>query len=543
MTTVAAVASWCATAMLVVVGLVSGDTHYFLEAIGPLLAAVVFTGQRILEIDNAVVVFIVAATTITVTYELIGDHTTIVPATVALVLIATLGTLFVERSHVVYISGGTLWMLATPMIWQEASWASTGATMAVSFVVGAVILLSVRRSALVSHHRYQQMFELAPIGLMEQDWTEAVQVAAAVPDEGRNELRDRLEHDPEFVRLIISAVRVARVNTEIGAIAGVPPSRLADTAGLAEVLPADTDAWIDQIVAVMHGDDGYYAEHATRRFTGEQIFVGVRSISIERSTGKVRRLVAIDDITEQRMAEQATADLVRAKDQFIASVSHELRTPLTAIVGFTSTIAGESVDPHERDEITAMVHAQATEMSHIVEDLLVAARADAGSITVKTEPVDMRQAAHSAVRQCHTCSVRIHAPDDAVATADAVRVGQILRNLITNAERYGTPPVEVTITRTDRFVITDVRDRGPELSEHDRERIFEPYVRAHDEPGGVTAAVGLGLAVSHQLAQLMGGSLTYGYDQGSVFRLRLPVARTGRRDTDTDGARLPTPIA
>ncbi len=109
-----------------------------------------------------------------------------------------------------------------------------------------------------------------------------------------------------------------------------------------------------------------------------------------------------------------------------------------------------------------------------------------------------------------------------MAFADPVRVRQILRNLVTNAGRYGVPPVTVTVHRERERVIVDVHDSGPRLSEEAQREIFQPYTRAHDERRGVTASVGLGLAVSHQLAGLMRGQLAYLYENGSIFRLTLP---------------------
>ncbi len=525
-TNLAAVGAWACSALLVLAAAITGDARFAVEAIGPTIAGIVSTVLAITGHHNAVIVFTTTTATITVTYWLVGDEATLVPAAVALVLVAMLGALFVERSEVRYLALGTVWMIATAILWLQALWASTGLTMAVSFVTGSAILVLVRRSAVETQHRYQQMFELAPIGLMEQDWTKAVSMAAIIPSETRSELTARLRRDPEFVRLLIEAVQVTRVNTEAGAIAGVPPSLLTGPAALSDVLPAETEVWIDQIVAVVHEDEGYYSEHTTRRFTGDEIFVGVRSISIERGRGGVRRLVAIDDITEQRLAEQATAELVRAKDQFIASVSHELRTPLAAIVGFTAEMADGGIAVEDRAEISDLIHEQATEMSHIVEDLLVAARADAGSITVKPEPVNAAMLVERVINQHVGSTVHAVFGTDLVAVVDPIRTSQILRNLLSNAERYGRAPVEVSCYRFRDEVVIDVHDHGDPLSEADRSRIFQPYVRAHDDRTGLTAAVGLGLAVSRQLAELMGGSLTYLHGDGSTFRLTLPAHTT-----------------
>jgi signal transduction histidine kinase len=522
-TNMAAVGGWGAALLLCAAAFVTGNQRFAIEAIGPAVAGAVSTVLVATRRHNAVAVFSTAIFTITVTYHLVGDAETLIPAAVSLTLVGVLGTLFVDKGQPQYVAAGTVWMLATAALWLGDLWASTGLTMAVSFMVGSVILVLVRQSAVEAQRRYQQMFELAPIGLMEQDWTAAVRMAAVVHSESREELAARLRRDPEFVRLLIEAVEVTRVNTEAGSIAGVPPSQLTNPLPLSQLLPADTEVWIEQIAAVAHEDEGYYTEHPTRQFTGEEIYVGIRSISIERSRNSTRRLVAIDDITEQRVAEQATAELVKAKDRFIASVSHELRTPLAAIVGFAAEMAHGGIDADDRGEIADLIHEQATQMSNIVEDLLVAARADAGSITVRTEPFDPSALVEWVIGQHSKPGIRADLEPDLLANADPLRTTQILRNLLSNAERYGRPPIEARCYRSGRQVVIDVHDHGDPLSEADRERIFQPYVRAHGDPTGLTAAVGLGLAVSHQLAELMGGTLTHHSEDGTVFRLTLPL--------------------
>ena len=108
--------------------------------------------------------------------------------------------------------------------------------------------------------------------------------------------------------------------------------------------------------------------------------------------------------------------------------------------------------------------------------------------------------------------------------ADPARVRQILRNLITNALRYGGDDIEVDVGTDRDAVFLEVRDDGPGLPGEEWERIFEPYYRFHSErsqPG----SVGLGLTVARGLAELMDGNLTYRYYDGqSIFTLRLPRA-------------------
>jgi signal transduction histidine kinase len=99
-------------------------------------------------------------------------------------------------------------------------------------------------------------------------------------------------------------------------------------------------------------------------------------------------------------------------------------------------------------------------------------------------------------------------------------VRQIIRNLLTNALRYGGPNIEVVMSSTAGARAVAVIDDGAGISQADRERVFVAYERAHHAEGQ-PGSVGLGLTVSRTLAELMGGSLTYGFDGRSVFTLEL----------------------
>ncbi len=115
--------------------------------------------------------------------------------------------------------------------------------------------------------------------------------------------------------------------------------------------------------------------------------------------------------------------------------------------------------------------------------------------------------------------------EPARAWADATRVRQILRNLLTNAFRYGGNSVEISVRHLNGSVRITVSDDGPGIPVGDREQIFQPYQRAHNATGQ-PASVGLGLTISRQLARLMGGDLTYRHEEGrSSFDLALPPTR------------------
>ena len=109
------------------------------------------------------------------------------------------------------------------------------------------------------------------------------------------------------------------------------------------------------------------------------------------------------------------------------------------------------------------------------------------------------------------------------ATADPTRVRQIVRNLLTNALRYGGPVIWVSAGSEGDKAFIRVHDNGPGIPPDRQNQIFEPYESVH-ESIGTPGSVGLGLTISRKLARLMGGDLTYRIADGSLFELTLELA-------------------
>ena len=215
-----------------------------------------------------------------------------------------------------------------------------------------------------------------------------------------------------------------------------------------------------------------------------------------------------------------------SKDQLIATVSHELRTPLTAVGGLATELraVGDGFGAAERDELLAVIEDESAEMADLVEDLLVAARSEDGSLPVFPERIDLSLLARGVVDHLTVPdSHRVEVGDvPSVAFADPVRVRQVIRNLLTNAFRYGGADVSVSFGAAGSFAWVEVHDDGAGIPPEDRDTVFEPYARARSGKR-VAASVGLGLALARRLARLMGGDLTLEDAPGCTFRLSVPL--------------------
>lgn len=218
-------------------------------------------------------------------------------------------------------------------------------------------------------------------------------------------------------------------------------------------------------------------------------------------------------------------DAQRAKDEFIATVSHELRNPITAMLGLGQELANryETFSDHERREMAQMIARQADDASWLIEDLLVAYRDDISRVTVSIQEFDVAKEI-GRVLEVIDSTVEPQIYDGASAVqADPRRTRQILRNLVSNAERHGGEELRVQIGKVGDRIEVRVQDSGDKIPDADIDRIFKPYVRGSSPIH--PKSVGLGLSVARSLARLMDGDLTYRFLEGwSTFVLSLPAA-------------------
>jgi signal transduction histidine kinase len=518
---VGAAAAWFAAAFFLVVGVITADSAMFIQAIGPVLAASLMTAQIMLKAENGGVALFGSAVVVMVMHSVIGDPLTIIPTAVALVVICAIGTLLLESRQLptILILGVALFLV--PQLWDTPNPLSLGLVMALSFGLTAFIFLSIRSSVTTLNTRFQLLFEASPTAVMEEDWSEALAYLRTEYTGRPDRIRPFLLAYPAVVRRALGRTRILRVNQ--AAVDLLEARSAHDLMGYrvgARVADENIEAYAGALATVYEGGTAFAEDIPYTTMRGRKIWLQARGVDTSTREPGSTILVGMADITHIKARQEDMADLVRAKDEFVAKVSHELRTPLTAVLGLTTEMAAmEPMGSEERAELLALVTDQAQEMSNIVEDLLVASRAEIGTIAIDRRVVDLEVELQSAIDSLGVDVADLPAsiPE---AVADPGRVRQILRNLFTNAMRYGGPTIRVISGFDDHKVWLEVRDDGDGVPPDLAADIFEPYGTAHQ---GVKGSVGLGLSVSRQLAELMRGSLTYRRHEGeSIFRLELP---------------------
>ena len=526
--------------VLVGFGWASTDISIGIQGLPPAIVAVLVGVSMLLRKHNAAFTLGVAAISVIIAVPIIGTPSTLVGASTGVVLILCFGVLFVGKNGKWYIFGAGTLVAATPIFWNPSMVSETLVTssvMTLSFAVGAVSLLMVRQAAAAANFRYRIAFHEAPSALVELDWTEAYSMTHTMAGTDETVLRSALE-DNETVGAILSTVRIVRANAALARLLGLEEADVLSGSIAGQFLAEEfRTAWSEQIVSIWSGAENFTNEFQQSRF-GQTRWLAVRSRLRDAGSGTRVALVTMTDITGSKLLNQQLEETIAAKDDFIASVSHEIRTPLTAVVGLSGELRGATdLANEERDELLDIVHRQATEMAYIIEDLLVGARSDIGTVSTMRDAIGLRRLTEQLLAE-----LRTNIPTDIslalVAIGDGVRIRQILRNLVVNMDRYGGDKRRIIGYTDGGNVILEVRDNGSPLPQEARTRVFGAYESAHNA-NGTTAAMGLGLNVSRTLANLMGGDLLYDHDGETVFRLTLPAAdasvRVERRSVSRAG--------
>jgi PAS domain S-box-containing protein len=234
----------------------------------------------------------------------------------------------------------------------------------------------------------------------------------------------------------------------------------------------------------------------------------------------VRMVGIVRDVTSRRQAEadrdrllEAERQILQMRDAFIEVLSHELRTPMTTIIGGAELLERGSLEPERAGEVAHDVREEAERMIRLIEDLLVLSRAERGSLEISDEPVLIQRVVDRVVedikRRQPGLAVEIAIPADLPAVrGELTSVEQVLRNLVGNAAKYGPPrgPIRIAGSAIDDVVEIRVLDAGPGIQADDLERVFELFYRSRETAARVSGA-GIGLFVSRQLVQLMGGRI------------------------------------
>jgi signal transduction histidine kinase len=259
-------------------------------------------------------------------------------------------------------------------------------------------------------------------------------------------------------------------------------------------------------------------------------FFGDEELAILHTLGALTGL-ALDRVRLFQSEHESRLALERAnevKTNFIALAAHELRTPMTTIHGFVTTLhhLGDRLDEEQRASVRDALIQQTHRMAMLIEQLLDLSRLDADAIDIFPEPVPVRAQVEEIVNTAanDVGAVTIDVPEDVISVVDRNVLDRIVTNLVTNAFRYGTPPIRVYAEQTDRHLRLSVEDCGAGVAPEFVPDLFERFTRS-DGSRAVASGTGLGLAIARSYARAHGGDLVYedAVPQGAKFNLILPA--------------------
>jgi PAS domain S-box-containing protein len=237
----------------------------------------------------------------------------------------------------------------------------------------------------------------------------------------------------------------------------------------------------------------------------------------------------------ESLARQAADSANRAKDEFLAVVSHELRTPLNAILGWSKMLASPNFDERRKQTAVETIGRNALAMTQLLEDLLDTSRIISGKMTLQLEKVDLRSVVAAALDVVRAAAAARNielvtdlGEDVPTIEGDPTRLQQIVWNLLSNAIKFSPhgSRVVLVLRLAGSTIDISVADQGHGISADFLPFVFEPF---RQQDTGFTRShggLGLGLAISRQLAELHGGSIKVqspGPGKGATFTVTLPT--------------------
>ena len=236
------------------------------------------------------------------------------------------------------------------------------------------------------------------------------------------------------------------------------------------------------------------------------------------------------------LAEEAM-EASRAKSQFLANMSHELRTPMNAVIGFAGVLAEEPLTDTQKQYID-MISSSGSHLLRIIEDILDFARIEAGKICIESEECSIKHILDKVESMMRPAAeekglefgirTKSGLPENIIT--DPGRLQQCLINLINNAVKFteaGYVYLNVASEKRDDrpFIRFSVEDTGIGIPDKVREKIFSAFAQADESHTRKYGGTGLGLPITKQLAELLGGEVDLSSRQGkgSVFSIVIPL--------------------
>ena len=332
-----------------------------------------------------------------------------------------------------------------------------------------------------------------------------------------------------------------RVNRALCDILGYSEEELRSTTFQALTYPEDYEASMAYVDRLLAGEMGRYSlEKRYVRADGRPVWVSLSVSLVRDPDGLPLYYVAqVQDITERKRAEESLQEANRRLEElaalradFTAMVAHEIGSPLASVRGFLEVLATGELGPAEQADVLAKVRGEINRLSTLVADVRSAATIERDDFALLPRQTSVDELFEDATRFAETLPgdhalITSRVETDGRVWADRYRIGQVLRNLLSNAAKYSPEgaPIELRTVpgETPGRIRIEVADRGRGVHPDDVARIFEKFGRGRDRSGQETYGAGLGLYLSRRIVRAHGGELRLdpAPKGGSVFSFEL----------------------
>jgi len=268
---------------------------------------------------------------------------------------------------------------------------------------------------------------------------------------------------------------------------------------------------------------------------------GLGRLNFDDNNQPTSMIGTIRDITESKLAEfeltkakEKAEESDRLKSAFLANMSHEVRTPLNSILGFSKLLTDPDFNPEQKNEFINNILTNGNHLLTIISDIMDISKLESGEITIRKSQINAQKFISHIKNQftfdaeAKGLELKLTLPDTEVETvifADIDRLGQIFNNLISNAIKF-TPngQIEIGYYPCDKMLKFYVRDTGIGIPTQYHSRIFDSFRQVEDASTRTYGGNGLGLAISQNLVELMGGTLWVESEpgKGSTFYFTIP---------------------
>ena len=369
----------------------------------------------------------------------------------------------------------------------------------------------------------------------------------------RDELFSKLSVNVDDVFLMVDAkdLRVEYVSPNIEKLVGISEQQVFDDIHEIEHLlrTDESEHILDQLSDILPGEQRLWDREYVHQITGEKLWFRVAAFCTD-IQGEAKYILDLSDRTKDKKINQKLADAVhtaenanRAKTTFLNNMSHDIRTPMNAIIGFTNIARKYNPKP-EVENCLQKIRESSEHLLTLINDVLDISRIESGKIKFAPIGVDIVEVADTVLSIMYgflsnrniTFHTHLAIPETRYVLADAVRIREVLVNILGNAVKFTGDGGSITFTSDylpgadDRHMIVRYRvtDTGVGMTKEFLKHIFDEFSQEESSARTHYKGSGLGMAISKRYVDLMGGNISVESEKGkgSTFTVELPLELT-----------------